>query len=106
MKRTESAGRNSNVNATWNNGSEDKSMMTPRFAICIDNSQYPASLELHKVYRVISDEDTENDGDLRVIDESGEDYLYPADYFILIDLPLDIVTTLNRSFTHNTERSG
>ncbi len=60
------------------------------FAICVDNSEYPASLELHKVYRVLPDEDAEQDGDLRVIDESGEDYLYPADYFMMLELPRDV----------------
>ena len=54
------------------------------FAVCIDNSEYPASLELHKVYQVLPDEDAAVDGDMRVIDESGEDYLYPADYFIIL----------------------
>jgi hypothetical protein len=73
-------------------------MSSPRFAICIDNSHYPASLELHKVYRVVPDEDAERDSDLRVIDESGEDYLYPADYFLLVDLPRDAVATLDLSF--------
>jgi len=58
-----------------------------RFAVCIDNSGYPASLELHKIYRVLSDEDAAKNGDLRVIDESGEDYLYPATRFIVIELP-------------------
>ncbi|MFZ3044838.1 MAG: hypothetical protein WA151_02900 [Desulfatirhabdiaceae bacterium] len=77
-------------------------MNTPRFAICIDNSHYPASLELHKVYRVVSDEDVEKEGDLRIIDESGEDYLYPADYFILADLPYHVITTLNKSFAQYT----
>jgi hypothetical protein len=57
---------------------------TPQFAACISNSEYPASLELHKIYRVLPDEDAEQDGDLRVIDESGEDYLYPADYFMMV----------------------
>jgi hypothetical protein len=56
-----------------------------RFAICVDNSEYPASLELHKVYRLLSDDEAAKDGDLRVIDESGEDYLYPADYFVVIE---------------------
>ena len=42
----------------------------PRFAICVNNSEYPASLELHKIYRVLPDEDTARDGDLRIIDES------------------------------------
>ena len=52
---------------------------TPQFAICVDSSEYPASLELHKIYRVLPDEEAAKDGDLRVIDESGEDYLYPAE---------------------------
>ena len=58
-----------------------------RFAVCIDNSEYPVSLEIHKVYRVLSDPDAERDGDLRVIDESGEDYLFPKTHFVLLDLP-------------------
>ena len=78
-------------------------MSIPKFAICINNSQYSASLELHKVYRVIPDEDAEREGDLRVIDESGEDYLYPSDYFVLVDLPRDVVTTLNKSFARSPQ---
>jgi hypothetical protein len=59
----------------------------PQFAICVHNSEYPASLELHKIYRVLPDDDAASDGDLRIIDESGEDYLYPTYYFLLVDLP-------------------
>ncbi|MGA7876553.1 MAG: hypothetical protein WCA08_12900 [Desulfoferrobacter sp.] len=77
-------------------------MNTTRFVICIDDSHYPASLELHKVYRVIPDEDAERDGDLRIIDESGEDYLYPADYFLPIDLPHHVLSTLDKSFAQHT----
>jgi hypothetical protein len=51
-----------------------------RFAVCISNEDYEAALELHKIYRVLPDEDAATDGDIRVIDESGEDYLYPADW--------------------------
>ena len=54
-----------------------------RFAVCIDNSGYPASLEVHKIYQVIPDEHAAEEGDLRVIDESGEDYLYPASSFMM-----------------------
>ena len=71
---------------------------TPRFAICIDNSEYPASLELHKIYRVLPDKDAQADGDWRIIDESGEDYLFPIDYFIPIELPQTIVRALNKSY--------
>ncbi len=69
-----------------------------RFAICIDNSEYPASLELHKTYRVLPDEEAEMDGDLRVIDESGEDYLFSAAYFVVIDVPHETAQVLDKSF--------
>ncbi len=58
-----------------------------KFVVCLNNAGYPASLELHKIYRVLSDAEAEADGDMRVIDESGEDYLYPAEYFAVIELP-------------------
>ena len=60
---------------------------TAEYVVCIDNSDYPASLEQHKIYRVLPDEDAAADGDIRVIDESGEDYLYSADRFVPINLP-------------------
>jgi hypothetical protein len=78
---------------------------TPRFAICVDNSEYPASLELHKIYRVLPDKDAQADGDIRIIDESGEDYLFPADYFIPVDLPQTIVRALNKSFGQPAARA-
>ncbi len=68
-----------------------------RFAVCINNSGYPTSLELHKIYRVLPDEEAVAEGDLRVIDESGEDYLYPADYFVLIQLPTVVEKSLLRA---------
>lgn len=67
---------------------------TPVFAVCVDNTDYPASLERHKIYRVIPDDDAAVEGDIRVIDESGEDYLYPADYFVLVDLPQAVEDSL------------
>lgn len=65
-----------------------------RFAVCISNADYPASLELHKIYRVLSDEEAETEGDLRVVDESGEDYLYPATYFVLMEVPQAVEKSL------------
>jgi hypothetical protein len=70
----------------------------PRFAVCIDNFGYPASLELHKIYRVLPDDDAAKDGALRVIDESGEDYLFSAERFILMELPIAIKRALLESF--------
>ena len=75
-----------------------------RFAICIDNSEYPVSLEVHKMYRLVPDPEAEADGDLRVIDESGEDYLYPAQYFILLHLPEDTRKALSKSFAGAVSR--
>jgi len=65
-----------------------------KFVVCINNKDYPASLELHKIYRVLPDEDAAADGDLRVIDESGEDYLYPADRFVAITVPAAVQKSL------------
>ena len=57
-------------------------MKDSKFVICIENSEYPASLEKRKIYEVLPDSDAEKMERIRVIDESGEDYLYPASYFI------------------------
>jgi hypothetical protein len=59
----------------------------PLFAVCIRNAGYLASLELRKLYEVIDDPDAEQDGMIRVIDESGEDYLFPASMFVGAPLP-------------------
>jgi hypothetical protein len=53
-----------------------------KFVICIENSEYPASLEKRKIYEVLPDSDAENIEHIRVVDESGEDYLYPVSCFI------------------------
>ncbi len=78
-------------------------IMNNQFAICIDNTGYPASLELHKAYRILPDEDALGDGDLRVIDESGEDYLFPAEYFVLIDVSDETARILVDSFGRGIE---
>jgi hypothetical protein len=71
---------------------------TARFVVCVDNSGYRASLELHKIYRVLRDTEAAEDGDLRIVDESGEDYLYEASRFLSVDLPAKTVRALDRSF--------
>jgi hypothetical protein len=57
-----------------------------RFALCVENKDCE-DLEKRKIYQVIPDENAASEGFLRVIDESGEDYLYPESYFILVQLP-------------------
>ena len=54
--------------------------------ICVKNADYPASLELRKIYRILHDKSAGKLGMMRVVDESGEDYLYPENYFITIKL--------------------
>ena len=58
----------------------------PQFVICIRNEDCE-DLEPRKIYQMLPDESAAADGFIRVIDESGEDYLYPGDYFIAIELP-------------------
>ena len=57
-----------------------------RFALCIDDTDCD-DLEKGKVYQSLPDDDAAQEGYLRVLDESGEDYLYPESYFVLVDLP-------------------
>ena len=57
-------------------------MSQPHFVICIENSDYPASLEKRKIYEAIEDPKASEVGQIRVIDESGEDYLYPQELFV------------------------
>ena len=59
----------------------------PRFVVCVNNKEYPASLELRELYQVVADEAVAKHHQLRVIDESGEDYLYPEEYFVPVQLP-------------------
>lgn len=59
----------------------------PKYAICTVNAGYEASLELRKLYEVVPDDLATNYEQIRIIDESGEDYLYPASWFVPVDLP-------------------
>ena len=61
------------------------------FAICIDNRGYEVSLEVRKLYEIVEDADAEKHGQIRVIDESNEDYLYPATSFDRVALPANVI---------------
>lgn len=60
--------------------------MNKQYVICIKNKDYEASLELRKVYQAIQDNSAPH-GLIRIIDESGEDYLYPSNFFVQITIP-------------------
>ena len=71
-----------------------------RFAVCINNVGYAASLEVRKLYEVIADPEAEKDQMIRIVDESGEDYLYSADRFVLAPLP----TAVEQAVLHATDQ--
>ena len=61
-------------------------IMKNKFLLCVDNQGYEASLELRKLYENVVDKEAERHKQVRIIDESGEDYLYPASYFAPVRL--------------------
>lgn len=69
--------------------------MNTRFAVCIKNKGFEASLEVGKLYEVVPDAEAENDDMIRVIDEDGEDYLFEADIFYPLVLPNDLALVLH-----------
>ena len=68
--------------------------MRKRFAICVDNKGYEASLIPRKIYDIIPDEQAEHDDFIRIVDESGEDYLYHVSHFALVELPEEVERVL------------
>jgi hypothetical protein len=91
MKRTASARKNSSASGT---STRRRAAATPTFAVCVRNEGYEASLERNKIYAVLPDDQAERDGDLRVVDESGEDYLFAADRFVAIEVPTAVRASL------------
>lgn len=72
----------------------EKKKRERRFAVCVRNKGYEASLERNKLYVVLPDTEADKEGDVRVVDESGEDYLYPADWFVLVEVPKAVQASL------------
>lgn len=67
---------------------ESESTQT-RFAVCVDNTAYPDDLKVRTIYQVLPDESAARSNYIRVVDETGEDYLYPAELFVIIDVPAE-----------------
>lgn len=93
MRRMASARKSSNASAT-SSRSRTRNVRRRRFVVCVRNAGYEASLERNKIYTVMPDIEAERDGDLRVIDESGEDYLFSADRFVTIEVPARVRASL------------
>lgn len=70
---------------------------TCQFVVCVRNTGYPVSLEVRKIYPVLPDPDAASHGLLRIIDESGEDYLYPEKLFMRIELTRSLETAIRRA---------
>jgi hypothetical protein len=68
-----------------------------RFVVCVRNTGYPASLELRKIYQALPDDEAADHGLVRVVDESGEDYLYPVKFFMAVDLPQQVASAIRRA---------
>jgi len=68
-----------------------------QFVICVGNKGYAASLELRKIYQVIPDKAASKLNQIRVVDESGEDYLYPEDFFVPVQLPQAVERAVRRA---------
>lgn len=68
-----------------------------QFVICVSNENYPASLEVRKVYEVVPDPRASAHQMIRIIDESGEDYLYTEEHFMPIELPQAVSEVLLRA---------
>lgn len=69
--------------------------MNNKFAVCIKNKGFEASLEAGKLYEVVADNDAEKDDMIRVIDEDGEDYLFEANIFYPLAIPSDLAVALH-----------
>lgn len=67
-----------------------------QFFVCIDNRGYEASLERNKIYLAVGDERAEQTGDVRIVDESGEDYLYSKKRFVPIEVPATVKASIRR----------
>ncbi len=76
------------MNRDKSRSSSDAGTGETRFVLCVRNRDCPASLELRKVYRVLTDEQAAKRRQVRVVDESGEDYLYPREWFAALDSAL------------------
>lgn len=73
----------------------DEKVSLSQFAICIKNDGYEDDLKVHMVYRILPDEAADRSHYLRIVDETGEDYLYPTAAFVLIDVPMEAHPPLN-----------
>jgi len=76
----------------------DTMARTYHYGVCIENRSHKAALDVRKIYRFTQDSSAAAHGLVRVVDESGEDFLYPARYFVPIELPTAVVRSFGERF--------
>lgn len=94
MKRTASVERAPRLSVSSRRGKQANSRAT--YVMCVNNESNPESLELRKIYRAMRDAEGAKHGYIRVVDESGEGYLYPNRYFIRVALPRTLPRTARK----------
>ena len=100
MKHMASASAKSNARNTSTRRMARRAARLPRgawFVVCVNNVGYEVSLERNKIYMAIPDARAAADGDIRVVDESGEDYLFSADRFVAIEVPQAVRASVRRA---------
>ncbi|HMH49648.1 MAG TPA: hypothetical protein VK548_05400 [Candidatus Acidoferrum sp.] len=97
MKRTASVAKGSRSSVSSRKRGEPTTGRT-QYVVCIKNDGNPESLELRKIYRALPDAEAAKHGYTRVIDETGEDYLYSRHYFLAVALPRKLPSTARRAF--------
>ncbi len=85
------------MESSKSNGSSRRKSSRAAFVLCLRNAGYAASLEPRKIYSVVQDASAAKHHLVRIIDESGEDYLYPADYFVVLRLPTSVRAALSKA---------
>ena len=103
MKPTASAKKSSSGRGSSTRGRKSTAAAR-RLAVCVNNDGYEASLERSKIYVIVPDRHAGKDGDLRVVDESGEDYLFSAERFISIEVPPQVRKALVRDSRRQSRR--
>ena len=93
MKHTASVRKSSSARGS-STRAQKSGVSGRQFAVCVNNGGYEASLERNKIYVALPDKHAKKNGDLRVVDESGEDYLFASDRFVAMDVPAAVKASL------------
>ena len=97
MKSTASASARSSARGKSARKSGGRLPKGATFVVCVNNDGHQASLERNKIYLTLPEPQAAADGDIRVVDESGEDYLFSADRFVAIEVPQAVSVSVRQA---------